>query len=236
MVATLVTIACGAGGPSPAGTPLAVDELKFKVIDAVGTPVYCDPDFYPVAHEGGEQASALAQYPQIRARADTYAAILAHEHLPSGDLTDPQKLTVYRAYKLLTALTLAKSGDDYGFEVRVRDAGDGLQMVSGAVRVDGVVTVKSRVAAGPPNCPICLAAGTLIATPGGAVRVVDIRPGLVVWTTSLQGTRVAAPVLEVGNMQVPAGHQMVHLVLVDGRDLLASPGRPRRRRPRTSAR
>ena len=30
--------------------------------------------------------------------------------------------------------------------------------------------------------------------------------------------------LEVGSIEVPAGHQMVHLVLADGRELLASPG------------
>jgi len=31
-------------------------------------------------------------------------------------------------------------------------------------------------------------------------------------------------VLEVGSIQVPARHLMVHLVLADGRELLASPG------------
>jgi hypothetical protein len=31
-------------------------------------------------------------------------------------------------------------------------------------------------------------------------------------------------VLEVGSVSVPAGHQMVHLVLTGGRELLASPG------------
>src|SRR5487761_142052 len=54
--------------------------------------------------------------------------------------------------------------------------------------------------------------------------VVDIRPGTLVWTATLEGKRVAAAVLEVGSTPVPAGHLMVHLVLADGRDLLASPG------------
>lgn len=225
MLATLVTIACGAAGPSPVGNPLTVDELKFKAMDTVGTPVYCDPDFYPVAREGGEQASAIAQYPQIRAQADTYATIVAHEHLPSGELTDAQKLTVYRAFKLLKALMLTKDRNDYAFELRVRSAGDGsIQLVKGTVRIDGVVTVTSRTASGPPNCPICLAASTLIATPDGAVRVIDIQRGMLVWTTTRDGRRVAEPVLEVGNTQVPSGHLMVHLKLVDGRELLASPG------------
>jgi hypothetical protein len=225
IVATLLIVACGSAGPAPAGSPLSVDQLKFKVMDSVGTPVYCDPDFYPVAHEGGEQANAIAQYPQIRAQSDLYASIVAHEHLPSGDLTDAQKLTVYRAFKLLRALTLTRGGDDYTFEIRVRKAGDGsIELVKGTVRVDGVVTVTSKTAAGPPNCPICLSANTLIATPNGGVRVVDLKPGMVVWTTARDGSRVAAPVLEVGSTQVPPGHLMVHLKLADGREVFASPG------------
>jgi hypothetical protein len=35
---------------------------------------------------------------------------------------------------------------------------------------------------------------------------------------------LAAPVLEVGSTAVPASHRMIHLVLADGRELLASPG------------
>jgi hypothetical protein len=225
LLAILLLAACGSATPGPVGTPLNVYELKFRVIDAVGTPLYCDPDFYPIARDGGEQASAITEYPKIRAQADLYAAIIAHEHLPSGDLTNAQKLIVYRAYKLLNALALAQNGNEYAFEVRAaaKDQGS-IQLVKGTVRVDGVVTVTSRTPSGRPNCPICLAASTLIATPGGAVRVTDIRPGMLVWTATREGKRVAAQVLQAGSTQVPAGHVMVHLVLADGRELLASPG------------
>jgi len=75
-------------------------------------------------------------------------------------------------------------------------------------------------------CPICLAASILISTPDGAVRVTDVKPGTVVWTAAADGTRVAVPVLEVGSMEAPAGHRVVHVVLADGRDLLASPRHP----------
>ena len=224
-LAILLAIACGSVTPGPVGAPLTVDELKFKVMDAVGTPVYCDPDVYPVARDGGEQASALAQYPQIRAQAELYAAIIAHEHLPSGDLNAAQKLTLYKAFKLLRAMTLTQNGNEYAFEFRARAQGQTtIQIVKGSVRIDGVVTVTSKTASGPPNCPICLAASTLIATPNGPVRVIDIAPSTMVWTSLPDGRRVAAAVLEVGNTQVPAGHLMVHLKLADGRELLASPG------------
>ena len=35
---------------------------------------------------------------------------------------------------------------------------------------------------------------------------------------------MAAPVVEIGNMPVPAGHLMVRMRLADGREVLASPG------------
>jgi hypothetical protein len=235
----LACAACGAttpapvaGSPSPTASPsasqLSSSELKFKVMDAVGKPAYCDPDFYPIAREEEEQTNAIAQYPAIKADTETYAAIVAHENLPSGDLTDAQKLTLYRAWKLLRALALTSSGSDYSFRYRVQVAGGGTayQMVAGTVRVDGLVSVSSRTPTGPPMCPICLAATTMIATPQGDVRVTDIRPGMVVWTEDATGNRVAAPVVEIGSMAVPAGHLMVQLRLAGGRELLVSPGHP----------
>ena len=221
-LAVLTTIACGPVTGGQVGAPLSIPELKFRVMDAVGTPVYCDPDYYPVARQDGEEANALTNYSRIRAQADIYSAILAHEHLPSGDLTPAQKLTVYKAYKLLRVVALNQNGNDFAFEYRARSAS--IQLVKGTVRIDGVVTVTSRTASGPPPCPICLAASTLIDTPSGAVRVTDIVPGMVVWTASPNGTRVAVRVLEAGNTQVPAGHLMVDVKLADGRELQASPG------------
>ena len=218
----LVALACGSTA-APAGTPLSVSRLKFAVIDAVGAPDYCDPDFYPIARLGGEQASALAQYDLIKADTEAYGAIVAHEHLPSGPLDDMQELTVYRAWKLLRAVPLAPTGSGFSFQYRTRSA-TAYTMVAGTVRSDGVVKVGSRTATGAPNCPICLAASTMIGTPTGPVRVIDVTPGMLVWTTTADGQRVAVPVIETGSVAVPAGHMMVHLVLADGRELLASPG------------
>jgi hypothetical protein len=221
-LAVFGTIACGAVTGGAIGAPLSVPELKFKVMDAVGTPVYCDPDYYPVARQDGEEANAITNYSQIRAQTDVYSAILAHEHLPSGDLTPAQKLILYRAYKLLKALTLNQTGNDFAFEYRARAAS--IQLVKGTVRIDGLLTVTSRTPSGPPPCPICLAASTLIDTPSGAVRVTDVVTGMTVWTAASDGTRVVVKVLEAGSTQVPPGHMMVRLKLADGRELLASPG------------
>jgi hypothetical protein len=226
----VLAVACGSagagGGGGPVGTPLTVDQLKFKVMDAVGVPLFCDPDYYPLARAGGEEASADTYYPQIKADAELYSAIVAHEHLPAGELDEAQKLTLYQAFKRLRALILTLNGDSYAFEIRVqsKSAQTGVELVDGSVRVDGVITVTSRKASGRIPCPICLAAATLIATPSGDVRVTDIKAGMFVWTAAGDGTRIAAPVVEVGSMVVPSGHVMVHLRLADGRELLVSPG------------
>src|SRR5260370_13593245 len=119
----LLAVACGSaggGGGGPVGTPLTLDQLKFKVMDAVGVPLFCDPDFYPIAHLRGEEANADTYYPQIRADAELYSAILAHENLPPSELAEGQKLTLYRAFKRLRALILTKNGDSHASDSHAR--------------------------------------------------------------------------------------------------------------------
>src|SRR3981081_1465215 len=138
-LAVFTIVACGsATPPTPVGTPLGVTQLKFAVVDAVGAPVYCDPDYYPIARPGNEQANAITRYPEIRADAELYSAIVAHDHLPSGELTDEQKLTVYQAWKLLRAVTLTTTGGDYSFSYLVRSTGG----AASYLKVTGTVSVR----------------------------------------------------------------------------------------------
>ncbi len=80
------------------------------------------------------------------------------------------------------------------------------------------------------SCPKCLAGNTLIDTPNGPVPVKDLREGMLVWTeqsdAGASGARQRAVVLKTSRTKVLAGHEMVHLVLANGRELLASPGHP----------
>src|SRR6202171_6736653 len=78
-------VACGSatGTHPPVGSPLTVDQLTIAVLDAVGPPVYCDPDFYPLARAGGEQASAIAKYPAIRDDSAVYEHNFWGAHLGS---------------------------------------------------------------------------------------------------------------------------------------------------------
>ena len=221
-IAMVLGAACGSTGGGT-GAQLTVPQMKFAVIDSLGKPAYCDPDFYPIARIDGEQQNAISRYPQISADTTTYAAIVAHEHLPSGDLSDEQKLTVYRAWKLLRALGLTASGSGYTFDYTVAGS-SAFEHVVGTVTSDGTVHVASRSPGKRPMCPICLAASTLIDTPAGSVRVTDLRSGQIVWTLSANGSRIAMPVVKVGSIEAPVGHRMVDVALADGRKLLVSPG------------
>ena len=220
-VLLLAAMACGTTAP---GTPLNQYQLEFRIFDQLGPPAFCDPDFYPIARAGGEQASAQSNYSQIRANGELYSAIVEHEHLPPppAELDDAQKLTLYRAFKKLRAVELHPGGG--GSSLFDYTTADTYAKVQGSVSSDGKVSVTSKTQGSRPNCPICLSAATMISTPDGDVVVTAIRPGTLVWTQGADGSRVAAPVVEAGSMPVPAGHLMVHLTLAGGRQLWASPG------------
>ncbi len=212
--------ACGAGvaaSPTPAPSPLPMAELKYRVMDAAGRIWFCDPDFYPVAR-ADERDLAKQKVPEIQRDTVTYAAITAR--------VGTDELAVYRDWKALGALQLQPVNDVYGFAYLAQKTDKSGERVDGRVSKDGRVTVLTRVPSGPPNCPICLARGTRIATPGGDVAVEDLRSGDVVWTLDRRGERVAAPLIAVGRTPVPDTHEVVRLALADGRVALVSPGHP----------
>ena len=92
----------------------------------------------------------------------------------------------------------------------------------------GCVTQKyyEECESGNKHCPICLAGNSLIETPLGLVLVKNLRVGMSIWTTDKSGRRVSGVVIQTAKVPVPASHQMIHLVLDDGRELVASPGHP----------
>jgi hypothetical protein len=223
----LVVLLVACASPQAPGPALSAAELKYRVFDEVGRPWYCDPDFYPIAR-ADEKDLAMQRFPEIEEDVPTYQAILRHNGLAAAT-TDDQKLVVYRDWKQLNALRLDPVSDTiYGFTVRTQrgqGADQGLS-VSGRIHVAGRITIINQQPAGPPICPICLADDARIATPGGELRIVDLREGDFVFTVDPSGSRVAAPVLSVGSTIAPAGHQVELLVLADGRAVRVSPGHP----------
>jgi hypothetical protein len=225
----LMLAACGVIAEPPTATaqPLTVPQLKYRVMDELGRPLFCDPDFYPVAR-ADEGELAKQRLPEIQKDADAFRTIVGHLKLPSqGAYTADQQLAIYREWKTLNAIALQPINDVWAFAYVGTTTGGGAERVDGRVSLYGRVTVINRQAqAGPPPCPICLTVGTRIATPTGERAVQDLRVGDMVWTTDERGDRVAAPLIAVGNVPVPATHQVVRMALDDGRVVLVSPGHP----------
>lgn len=76
------------------------------------------------------------------------------------------------------------------------------------------------------NCPICLAENTFIDTPSGPIPIKDLQVGMPIWTTNKAGHRISGIIMKTSKVPVPPAHQMVRLVLNDGRELYASLGHP----------
>jgi hypothetical protein len=233
VVLALALAACGGSlasptpSPSPSPQSLTVPQLKYRVMDQLGRPWFCDPDFFPVGR-GDEGQRAQEKLTEIQKDADTFSAIVAYLRLPSAPpYTADQLLAIYREWKTLNVLQLQQSTNNiWGFAyLAMKNVGGG-ERVEGRVLADGSVSVLTRQQSGPPACPICLAVGTRIATPGGEVAVQDLRVGDVVWTLDPSGARVSAPLVAIGNTPVPATHIVVRLALDDGRVVYVSPGHP----------
>ena len=229
----LALTACGGGLASPTPSPTApprpftVPQLKYAVMDQLGRPWFCDPDFFPVGR-GDEGQRAQEKLPEIQKDADAFSAIVAHLKLtPAPPYTADQQLAIYREWKTLNVLQLQPTTNNaWGFAyLAMKNVGGG-ERVEGRVLADGSVSVVTRQQSGPPQCPICLALGTRIATPSGEIAVQDLRVGDVVWTLDPSGARVSAPLVAIGSTPVPPTHVVVRVALDDGRLVFVSPGHP----------
>lgn len=210
--------------PTLAGT-LSITELKYRVLDEFPDFFFCDPDFYPVARED-ELVLAKQRFPDLQANLEEFQAILIHNGLDGlTSFTDEQKLLIYREHKRLNAIFFELTGDAYRFQIQTGTEGQQGTAITATIDGNGSIDILQKEQ-GFPMCPICLAAGTLVDTPRGPVRVEELRVGDPVWTLNEAGERLTAMILKTGRSQVPASHQMIHVKLEDGRELWASPGHP----------
>lgn len=214
--------------PSSAGS-LTTGQLRVALVNQLGPRWYCDPDEYPVARFD-QQQRAIDRFDEMRADADNFGAAAANLGLdPNGDFTPAQKLAVYQLWKVLISIPLDPvDGEHFHFDYLAVPVGNKTEgtRTTGTIDVNGVITIDQQVPAGQPPCPICLALGTLIDAPSGPVAVERLRIGDPIWTMDAAGHRVAGVVIALGSTPAPTGHQVVDLVLADGRRVTASPGHP----------
>lgn len=211
-------------GTPNSGVNLTGPQLKYLLIDEFGI-FFCDPDYYPIGRPGQEEERAIEVFPGILEDRDLFDAIASRLGVaPGATFTDGQKLDFYRQNKKLNAVQLKPQGGGFTFDIRAGDEAEGFE-ISGTISPQGRIEVQRKEAA-LLTCPICLLPDTLIDTPLGPIPVHELKVGMPVWTSSVSGDRVAAPVVRVGSVPVPPGHQLVGMVLGDGRRLDASPGHP----------
>jgi hypothetical protein len=235
LAASLIIAACGQQNDGVVGvhngrtTTLSVAALKLSVLDAVGGHlVYCDPDEFPIPR-GSPAENARARLPAIRADREAFDSILQYENLAANAPPSPaEQIAINDDYKQMQAIDLKPAGQGFSFTVLVpgQSSDVGILQLSGTVTRSGDVAIERRGVGRRPNCPVCLATGTRIATPTGQVPVQDVRVGMPVWTSTPTGGRVRGVVLEAGHMEAPLGHEMVALKLADGREVVVSPGHP----------
>jgi hypothetical protein len=204
-------------------------DLKIRLLERFGPLWYCDPDVHPVARDD-EATLALQRWPEIAADSAVLAAIVRHLGIAvPASPTDDEKLAIYRTWKVLRAIILQPEGPDrLAFDYLAMPAPGSTQgrRTTGTIDRAGTIVVRSSLGAPQPSCPICLARGQLVDTPSGRVAVQELRVGAAVWTRGLDGRRLPGIVLALGDAPVPAGHEMVWVLLADGRTLRASPGHP----------
>ena len=226
-VALVILVGCETQYPASSATPLTMAELKYRLIDQFGPAQFCGP---PVGRSSeAAKADAVAAFPDIQKDRDAFNAIVRHSQLANvTDFTADQKLVVYNEYQRLKAIAFDPVGDRQHFALLFADQSDPKRtvLIEGTVDQYGAIQITKREQRGALNCPICLAAGTSIDTPGGPVRVEDLRPGMLVWSVDAAGGRLVARVDRTTRTSVPRGHEVMHIRLQDGRELFASPGHP----------
>jgi Hint domain-containing protein len=211
--------------PTLSSASLSPTELKYKILDQFPDFFFCDPDYYPVAR-ADEGDAAQQRFPEIQADQEMFQTILSHNGLSGlASFTSEQMQLIYGDYKKLSAVYFELAGDSYQFQIRTGSDGKKGFAIKGTIDGKGSIDVQDKQPAFL-TCPICLAVGTLIDTPQGAIRVEKLQVGDQVWTKNEAGQRIAGVILQTGSVRVPATHQIVHLVLSDGRELWASPGHP----------
>jgi Hint domain-containing protein len=235
----------GSSGPAAsAGQSGSISDasLKEALLARFGDLAFCDPDLHPIAR--ADQATlARGHLAEMRADREVWTAIAGRLGFDAASSPSGERLVAaYRDWKMLRALELRPTSDGRAFDaVFIGHAASGatdpsasgggapasgVSRVVGTIHPDGSIAVTSQQPATMPPCPICLARGTLIATPAGDVAVETIRAGDVVWTRAPDGSRIAAVVVAVGSTPVPATHRVVRLRLADGRSVYASPSHP----------
>ena len=220
-VLLLALTACGPVKYGGVSQTLTTPELKYRLIDTIGSPLFCGPPVVriPSDAEASQEAATLRSQD-----AASFDAIVHHEKLDAAHLTADDDRRIVQQVQVLQALPLGADGPPFRFDYIAGRPSP--EHVVGTIDAHGTISLESHDPTqfpGRGGCPICLTATVRIATPDGAIPVSDLRAGMLVWTVDA-GKRVAAAIAIVRHTPAPFGHRVVRIVLADGRAVVASPG------------
>jgi len=222
-VLLLALTACGPVKYGGVSQTLTTPELKYRLIDTIGSPLFCGPPVVriPSDAEASQEAATLRSQD-----AASFDAIVHHEKLDAAHLTADDDRRIVQQVQVLQALPLGADGPRFRFDYIAGRPSP--EHIVGTIDAHGTISLESHDPTqfpGRGGCPICLTATVRIATPDGAIPVSDLRAGMLVWTVDA-GKRVAVPIAIVSHTPAPFGHRVIRVVLADGRAVVASPGHP----------
>jgi hypothetical protein len=231
-IVVLLAVAVGAcrnqlinDGDSGIGSVLSPTQLKYHLTDRLGELFFCDPDYWPVARSD-EQELAHARFPEIVADTQKFRAILQRLGWQTRtEFSAEDRLRIYRESKKLNAILLEPAGERYTFRLSITESKEKVTVYTGEIDVRGRIDVREKTSS-LATCPRCLPGDTRVDAPGGPLALRELRRGMLVWTESPAGARVAVPITRTARVRVTPGHEFVRLRLSDGRELVASPGHP----------
>lgn len=76
------------------------------------------------------------------------------------------------------------------------------------------------------GCPVCLSGNTFINTPSGNINIKELKEGMLVWTSDRLGNRKSVAISKVGKTKIHSAHELIHIVLDNGKELFVSQGHP----------
>src|SRR3989344_2615177 len=180
---------------------------------------------FTVAHEDGQPTPTPTPKPSPTPKPDGPQVSLKEGQQESSFLLEkiyPDRVTG------LNFMEYPIAGDQ-GYPVTLRIGeivSNGCTITLTLTRIEGNIATFIKNTDFNQPCPICLAENTQIDTPSGSISVTDLQMGMSVWTMNKSGQRVSGIIIKTSKVQVPPTHQMVHLILDDGREVFVSPGHP----------
>jgi hypothetical protein len=138
----------GAAAPSP----LSPADLQYRLVDRVGSPLFCDPSQGPVLRSE-DPADVARRVAALRAQSpDEFAAIVRHEHLNAASLSPADEQRVLDEAGRLDAVKLTPRGSGYAFAYEL--VGPPTVEVTGTISSAGAISVASRQPAPRRLCPL----------------------------------------------------------------------------------